>query len=495
MMKTLLILALLALAAPLMAADPTPEELREAGLAALKAAQADPDQIVLAARLLSQAADAFAKAGKDADAQELESYLFWAKKKMTIQQIDKFLGTGNGVAKAAVAKMEQIEKKEVKVEESVAWLAKADDYAAKAKDQFLVAVRYFEVASRFKGTPEGEMALDKSLKALQQAKVDSKAVSGKAEKGDGKIYVQSKPAGAQILVVQGGELRDTGLKTPSLVQLPVGKAELLLRMAKFDEAKLNTDVTTSISKPEAVVMEPEKFDLEVTAEAGLGDAWDVYVDGKPATDKAGKPAVAPCTIRVAEGMRSIQLAKNGFVDPQAVRAAIKAGENAPVTVKGQAVKGNSVLTGEWVVLFRSDDPQCWDTNSVAPKYAILLASAPDTIRFLRIKRLDTDEEVVVPITKKSLSDPANRKSRYGWIGSNQNVWGGYHLGIFDTRLVNKVGDIGVTPDAPTLSGWGFGHKAGAAGQTYCVWAGKEIKKTVFEISVTSLAVDPSKLLK
>lgn len=353
----------LTLSIPLLAADPTPEELREAGFAALKAAQADPDQIVQAARLLSQAADAFAKAGKDADAQDLESYLFWAKKKMTIQQIDAFLfqssnnDTAKAVAKAVVAKLEQIEKKEVKVEESVAWLARADSYAAaKTADQFLVAVRYFEVASRFKGTPEGETALDKSLKALQQAKVDSKAVAGKAEKGDGKVYVQSKPVGAQILVLQGGELRDAGLKTPALVQLPVGRAELVLRLAKHDEAKLATDVTTSISKPAAVVMEPERFDLEVTAAPALGDAWDVYVDGKQVMDKAGKPAVAPCTIRVAEGAHAIQLVKEGFADPTPVRVKVKAVENEVILVKGRAQAGQSrtisplaKYAGKWVI--------------------------------------------------------------------------------------------------------------------------------------------------
>ena len=295
--------------------------------------------------------------------------------------------------------------------------------------------------------------------------------------------VSGQPA-ISLPLYQGQDGMPLGVQ---LVGRPAGEGPLLALAAPLMAADPTPEELreAGLAALKAAQADPDQI---VLAARLLSQAADAFA-------KAGKPAVAPCTIRVAEGMRSIQLAKNGFVDPQAVRAAIKAGENAPVTVKGQAVKGNSVLTGEWVVLFRSDDPQCWDTNSVAPKYAILLASAPDTIRFLRIKRLDTDEEVVVPITKKSLSDPANRKSRYGWIGSNQNVWGGYHLGIFDTRLVNKVGDIGVTPDAPTLSGWGFGHKAGAAGQTYCVWAGKEIKKTVFEISVTSLAVDPSKLLK
>lgn len=340
-MKKIIMLALFVLSSATLAAETTPEQDREAGLAALRAAQADPDQIVLAAKLLTRAAEGFAKAGKDAEAQEVESYLFWCKKKMTLQQIDAFLGKEKPVAEKVMTRLEAVEKKEVKPEDAKVWLARADEYAAKAKDQFLVAVRYFEVASRFKGTPEGETALDKSLKALQQAKVDSKAVSGKAERGDGKIYVQSRPAGAQVLVVQGGELRDTGLKTPALVQLPVGRAELVLRLAKHDEAKLTADVTTSISKPEPVVMEPERFDLEVIAAPELGDAWDVYVDGKPAMDKAGKPAVAPCTVLVPEGAHVIQLAKEGFVDSAAVRVTVKAGENAPVTVKGRARAGKS----------------------------------------------------------------------------------------------------------------------------------------------------------
>ena len=128
----------------------TGSDLKNKGVEALRAAQADPDQIVVAARFLSQASDALVAEGKDAEAEEVNACLFWAKKKMTIQQIDMFLAKGNGVAKAAVAKMETIEKKEVKPEDAKGWLAKADGYAEGQKDSFLVAVRYFEIASRFK---------------------------------------------------------------------------------------------------------------------------------------------------------------------------------------------------------------------------------------------------------------------------------------------------------------------------------------------------------
>ena len=337
-MKVMVLFLLLVTA--LQAADPTPEDLLRQGVAFLK-----EEKLVEAVKVLAQASEAFEKAGNDDKAAEVNSLLYWSKKRMTLADANALQ---SGHAEAA-KRAEAVVERKVEASESKSWLDKANEYAKRTDDPLLKAVRYFEVAERFKGSPEGMEALDQSLKLMKQVSLKASAApAGKAEKGDGKIYVQSKPVGAQILVVQGGELRDTGLKTPSLVQLPVGRAELLLRLAKHDEAKMAADVTTSISKPEAIVMEPEKFDLEVTAAPELGDAWDVMVDGKPAMDKAGKPAVAPCTVRVAEGARSIQLVKDGFVDPAAVRVTVK-GENPVVMVKGRAQAGKSAVLAKAVM--------------------------------------------------------------------------------------------------------------------------------------------------
>jgi hypothetical protein len=146
----------------------SPAALRTKGFEALKAAQSDPDRIVEAAKLLAAAADAFMAGGQEAEAQELESYLYWAKKKMTIQQMDAFLGADKPAAEKVIAKLDAVEKKAVKPEDAAAWLARADGFAEGCKDPFLAAVRYFEVASRFKGTPEGDAALEKSLKYIQE---------------------------------------------------------------------------------------------------------------------------------------------------------------------------------------------------------------------------------------------------------------------------------------------------------------------------------------
>lgn len=322
----------------------TGAELKAKGIEALRAAQADPDQIVVAARFLSQAADALVAEGNDAGAEEVNSCLFWAKKKMTIQQIDAFLAKGNGVAKAAVAKMDAVVAVSVKPEDAKGWLTKADGYAEGQKDAFLVAVRYFEIASRFKGTPEGNVALDKSLKFLQSAKVAQSPdkVVGAAEKGDGKVYVQSSPVGASILVRQNNELRDTGSKTPSLVQLPKGPTTLVLRKDKYEDGVVEVVAGDAIAKPDVVKMEFPKYDVDVTVSAEMGEGWGVFVDGKPIMDKTGKPAVAPCTIRLAAGTFTIGAAKDGFRDPQGIKSIVNENKST-AEVKGTPVQGQSKL--------------------------------------------------------------------------------------------------------------------------------------------------------
>lgn len=169
-MNTRTILASLLLTAGTLAmcSDLTPDQLRDQGLEALKAAQSDESKVVEAARLLTKAVKAYESAGKDNEASELNSYLYWCKKKMTVQQIDVFLAGGSDEAKAALAKMEAVEKSEVKAEEAAIWLARADGFFEGSRNPFLSAVRYFEVAERFIGTKESMIAQRKSLDLISK---------------------------------------------------------------------------------------------------------------------------------------------------------------------------------------------------------------------------------------------------------------------------------------------------------------------------------------
>jgi serine/threonine protein kinase len=154
----------------------------------------------------------------------------------------------------------------------------------------------------------------------------------------------------------------------------------------------------------------------------------------------------------------------------------------------------------WTVLFRSDDPSVWDTDSPEPKFAVPLQRAPQDIRYLRLRRLDTDEFLIVPISY-NLLDGAARGTRqtHWWNGTNKQAFGGRHLGIAEEPLKKFPSNSNIISvmNSPERVGWdvytgsGFGHKCqnDAEGQCYC-WRGAQIPKTVFEVAVTAGPLTP-----
>src|SRR6516165_4974470 len=46
---------------------------------------------------------------------------------------------------------------------------------------------------------------------------------------------------------------------------------------------------------------------------------------------------------------------------------------------------------KWTLLFRSDDPSVWNTHSKGEKVAYPLSWAPAKLRYLRLRRMDTND--------------------------------------------------------------------------------------------------------
>jgi hypothetical protein len=145
----------------------------------------------------------------------------------------------------------------------------------------------------------------------------------------------------------------------------------------------------------------------------------------------------------------------------------------------------------WRVLFRSKRPELWNTNTQAgDDFAIPLRSAPAETKFLRLRRMDTGEAIIIPMTRGRVGrmDPQGRKVR--WNGEGKDEYGGYHLGIAEgevARFMEGRGMIGVLMDgwdANPGSGFGHAHHIENGGQRYS-WRGKEIELTVFEVAVTT----------
>ncbi len=126
---------------------------------------------------LISAADCFAKAsanyesaGNTEGAQLANSCLYWSKKRMTLKQAGEFASREAGSAEAQ--KTIQVVETKVESDQSAAYFERAEKFMkAHPDDNLPIAIRYFEVADRFVGTPLSIKAQELSLSAMQKFRV------------------------------------------------------------------------------------------------------------------------------------------------------------------------------------------------------------------------------------------------------------------------------------------------------------------------------------
>ncbi|HLX62411.1 MAG TPA: hypothetical protein VKX17_14130, partial [Planctomycetota bacterium] len=149
-------------------AEETAAEFEARGIAALKLSQAEPDAVISAAIYFGKAVAAYGQAKDDAKATEMNSFLYWCKKKMTLKQMDAFLSAGDDTVAATAKHMKEMESAVLSPEHAKSYFERADAYAQAHPDEhLLIAVRYFEVADRFIGTELSVKAQRKSLDEIQ----------------------------------------------------------------------------------------------------------------------------------------------------------------------------------------------------------------------------------------------------------------------------------------------------------------------------------------
>lgn len=159
-------------------------ELHQNGIAALKDSQTNPNAIVAVARCFAKASALYEASGKTEFAVEMNSYLYWCKKKMSMADIDAFL---KGEDTTVSARLTAVESKSPVPSEAQAWLDRANAFVrANPSEHLLAAVRFFEVADRFKDTDVGRAAMSKSLAEMQQVVAQKATPEKKAEAKPGK---------------------------------------------------------------------------------------------------------------------------------------------------------------------------------------------------------------------------------------------------------------------------------------------------------------------
>jgi hypothetical protein len=111
----------------------------------------------------------------------------------------------------------------------------------------------------------------------------------------------------------------------------------------------------------------------------------------------------------------------------------------------------------------------------------------DRMKFLRVRRMDTGESVVIALTRDKVFRAASKGETMGWNGGNEKFEGAVHLGIYDHSLPQEV------ETCFGAGGWGFGHHYGKGGKQAYAWGGVAIAKTEFEISALTRLPGASEL--
>jgi hypothetical protein len=306
------------------------EKAYEKAVACLRDAQNDHSKLIPAIKLLGELAESCEHDGNQEMAANVNSCLYWARKKMTLKDIE-MLQHPNALSRLDAA------AKPIPIDGAKAMFEKATEFVATHDDPLMAAIRYFEIADRFKNHDVGRTAMDLSLKFMQKVGEAKPLTAYKPTATDGKVFVQSDPPGASIILIAENDVRmDTGSKTPSLVQLPKGQQALSLEMPGMKPSPVGVTVGDSIAKTTVFKLEPITTSINVIFE----DGWSVFLDGKRALDETGAQPTTPCTVSSPLGTHSLAIAKDGFSD---ISQRIDVKENMTVEFKQKPSKGVSVL--------------------------------------------------------------------------------------------------------------------------------------------------------
>jgi type II secretory pathway pseudopilin PulG len=141
----------------------------------------------------------------------------------------------------------------------------------------------------------------------------------------------------------------------------------------------------------------------------------------------------------------------------------------------------------WTILFRSDDRERWNTTtSENGQFALPLRAAPKGIRYLRLRRMDTGDTIILALSRKDLSEKVAIPGGH-WNGGGAvnafNIGETYSLGIAH----GNVGPCAVGEfNGKHLRGSGFGYDPADDDNLLTCWNGQKIAdSTKLEFAVSA----------
>ena len=243
-------------------------DLEAKGIAALKLSQNDADAVVSAAIYFGQASELYQAAKNDDKATEMNSFLYWCKKKMTLQQMDEFLKGGSAINAAVAKRMKEIEAAP-QPDEAQTYFNRAETYAnAHPNEHLLIAVRFYEVADRFKGTDLSLQAQDRLLKEITLEKTGAANASAPARENPAAPPAVNLDPTKKVAVPAAAKLKDAEKTVRDLYKdefaksAPKDKAALAAKLEKQADESANDPSARYVLLTQAATLAAQAGELE-----------------------------------------------------------------------------------------------------------------------------------------------------------------------------------------------------------------------------------------
>jgi hypothetical protein len=219
-------------------------------------------------------------------------------------------------------------------------------------------------------------------------------------------------------------------------------------------------------------LEGLRTQLAATTAIGTAGAKTIPVDAVPKDGSGIEPREELQDFAAA----SEKLAKAAVQFRQKIRAEA---EKEGLGAGGLGKQSEAPPDWDELLLFRSNDPSIWNqsVDGGEDHLSRSLTQVPANTAFLRLRRVDTGEGIVIPIETRGLTGEGGAHSS-GFNGTLEEFYGARHLGIFHEGLPQEV------ETRFAFGGWGFGHRVNGEATQAVGWAGQEISgDTVIEITV------------
>jgi hypothetical protein len=205
------------------------EELYRQGVAAMRASDNDPSKSVDAAILLTQAKELYEAEENWDKVREVNSYIFWCKKRMNNSELDAYLARIKGKKPPAevaevkrklaktLEKVDKVVNTKVTKSEATTYMLRADRFAKKNEDKhFEIHVRYLEVAERF-----GDIDMQVATKAMRKSSDHLRKYAQVVKKRAGEVEEKARLVDAKVatLFSKPATVSTSGLPVPDSNEL------------------------------------------------------------------------------------------------------------------------------------------------------------------------------------------------------------------------------------------------------------------------------------